>query len=233
MSSCNLAGKTLLHREKDSSTFWCLNPDYFVHSSQGPANSSCRSCEAVGCGEPWPAGWQVWNCLKAWDEEINPKFGGVQTRRSRTVHICLGVIPGKGQREMNSCVFAEEIKWTCFMDSASKHECTEDTFRSCCRFIVYIKIVLSVFPPRPGFLAVLLSSCELHRCLLAAPWSVDTLPPERCQSWMLYISARDILILKKGCFMVLWATLLFVVFTFFFPNSMIVLTYIRSISDSL
>lgn len=119
------------------------------------------------------------------------------------------------------------------MDSVSKHECTEETFRSRCRFIVFLKTVLSVFPPKPGFLAVLLSSRKLHCCPLAAPWSVGTLPSERCQNWMLYISARDILILKERCFMVLWATLLFDMFAFFFPNSTAVLTYIHSISNSL
>lgn len=97
-------------------------------------------------------------------------------RRPRTLHGCLGVIHDRGQREMYSRVFAKVRKRTRFMDIACKQECIEDTFRRCCRFIVFLKIVLSVFPPGPGFLAMLPSLYEFHCCPLASPWSVYTLP---------------------------------------------------------
>lgn len=87
-SSCNLDGKTLLHKGKDPSACWCLNPDYYVHSSQGTANTSSRSCKAVGCRELPTAGWQVRSCLETWDEGVNLKLRGVQVT-PRALHRCL------------------------------------------------------------------------------------------------------------------------------------------------
>lgn len=50
------------------------------------------------------------------------------------------------------------------MEIACKQEYMEDTFRSCCRFIVFLKIILSFFSPRPSFLAFLPSSGEFLSC---------------------------------------------------------------------
>lgn len=61
------------------------------------------------------------------------------------------------------------------MEIACKQENMEDTFRRCCRFTVFFKIVLSFLSPKPGFLAFLPSSGKLLCCL-----GQGMLFPKRC-----------------------------------------------------
>lgn len=98
------------------------------------------------------------------------------------------------------------------MDSACKQEYMEDTSRSCCWFIVFLKIVLSVFPPRPGFLAILPSLCEFPLFNLLSEYScLREVPELDAVSWPgTYWYQR-----KQKCFMTSWTILLFVVFAFY------------------